>query len=95
MLTACGHLAYGGLGPKLESRPRSVDSSIYIYNIYIYTSADPCISMHVAILALVQQQSQVQGVKRPYLRFMIWNPDFVWGVPSAASGRKATVIHIT
>ena len=37
------------------------------FAIYIYTSAAPCISMHVVILTLMLQQSQMQGVQRLHL----------------------------
>ena len=37
------------------------------FAIYIYTSAAPCISMHVVILILMLQQSQMQGVQRLHL----------------------------
>ena len=35
--------------------------------IYVYTSAAPCISMHVVILTLMLQQSQMQGVQSLHL----------------------------
>ena len=38
-----------------------------LFAIYIYTSAAPCISMHVVILILMLQQSQMQGVQRLHL----------------------------
>ena len=37
------------------------------FAVYIYTSADPCISMHVVILTPMRQQSQMQGVQRLHL----------------------------
>ena len=38
-----------------------------LFAFYIYTSADPCISMHVVILSPMLQQSQMQGVQRLHL----------------------------
>ena len=38
-----------------------------LFAIYICTSAAPCISMHVVILILMLQQSQMQGVQRLHL----------------------------
>ena len=38
-----------------------------LFAIYIYTSADPCISMHVVILTPMLQQSQMQGIQRLHL----------------------------
>ena len=49
----------GGRGPNMCLGP--------LRRIYIYTSAAPCISMHVVILILMLQQSQMQGVQRLHL----------------------------
>ena len=38
-----------------------------VRHLYTYTSAAPCISMHVVILILMLQQSQMQGVQRLHL----------------------------